>query len=139
MLAIGQPGEQFIVTDRPAADFVVTDRNPWLPPAPAAADPRPIVVAYSATYCQLCPTVKAELEAAAKNLPFRIEWQDITNGGAPPWLDSVPAFAWSMNEKSWYAKGYQGTPDLVARYNNTRAPPKSHKSHPSHPSQKSHS
>ena len=131
--------QTFVVTERQtAAEFVVTDRNPWLPPiaeeppqvAKEPEDTRPWINGYTASWCTVyCPLAKEELEKAEKDLPFRVKWIDVSKGG-PAWCDSTPMFEWHTPDKKWLCvKGWVGVKELVSRWKasqtpKSRSPPK---------------
>ena len=118
--------ERFVVTERAAsgfvvvhlthsADFVVTDREPpgIRPSHKPAVTPRPIVLLYSARWCAPCRAARQELDKA--DLPFEIRVVDVTDGGQPTYVDSLPYFEWRSPRGRWFAK-WTSVEDLIKRW-----------------------
>ena len=114
--------DRFLVTERDtsgfvigeyyrATAFVITDRE--LPGAPPAATLRPIVLLYSARCCAPCRAARQELERS--RLPFELRVKDVTTGGQPGYVDSLPYFEWESPRGRWFAK-WTSAADLVNRW-----------------------
>lgn len=118
--------DPFIVTERDTSGFVVehhagplqfivTDREPQL--VKPAATKRPIVLLYSATWCAPCRAARQELERS--RLPFEIRVVDVTAGGQPEYVDSMPYFEWESPRGRWFAN-WSGVGNLVKRWELTQ-------------------
>jgi hypothetical protein len=114
--------DRFLVTERDTSGFVinehshgtafvVTDRE--LPGTPPAATRRPIVLLYSARWCAPCRAARQELERS--RLPFEVRVVDVTVGGQPGYVDSLPYFEWDSPRGRWFAK-WTSAADLVKRW-----------------------
>ena len=124
--AFAAAGERFIVTDHDTsgfvvehrdgvAKFVVTDRA--LPVTKPVPTPRPVVLLYSATWCTPCRVARQELERS--RLPFEIRVVDVTEGGLPEYVDSIPYFEWHSSRGRWFAK-WTSVAELIRRWELTR-------------------
>lgn len=118
--------DRFLVTERDTSGFViseqshstafvVTDRE--LPLAQPAATRRPIVRLYSARWCAPCRAARQELERT--RLPFEVRVVDVTAGGQPGYVDSLPYFEWDSPRGRWFAK-WASAADLVSRWELTQ-------------------
>lgn len=128
-MAIGL--DEFIVTDRPASVFVVTDRNPWLPPAPAAVE-LPEMEFYTFDGCAPCVPVKEDDKAGMFAGHFRLKHIDITQQNPPPGVTTVPAMRWTgadgtrwiYPDPKWAEndprRGYQGAKRLIEMWRDTQ-------------------
>lgn len=102
----------FVVEQRAGPpEFVVTDRE--LPSNKPVTVKRPIVLLYSATWCAPCRAARQELERS--RLPFDIRVVDVTHGGQPEYVDSIPYFEWDSPRGRRYAK-WSSVNDLVKRW-----------------------
>ena len=124
--AFATAGERFIVTEHDTsgfvvehrvgvAEFVVTDRA--LPVSTPVATKRPVVLLYSATWCTPCRIARRELERS--QLPFEIRVVDVTAGGQPEYVDSIPYFEWHSPRGRWFAK-WTSVAELIRRWELTR-------------------
>ncbi len=108
----------FVVEQRAGpAEFIVTDREP-LSTKPTTVQ-RPVVLLYSATWCAPCRAARQELERS--RLPFDIRVVDVTHGGQPEYVDSIPYFEWDSPRGRRYAK-WSSVSDLVKRWELTQSP-----------------
>lgn len=92
-------------------------------------DTRPVMTAYSVRWCDVegkpCRTAKDALKEKADSLPYRVNWVDVTDGGAPPWCDSFPSFEWETDRRVLYVKGWLGVEQLTRTWRaNQRSPPR---------------
>ena len=86
----------------------------------AKTEAKPVVRAYTASWCAPCKRAKAILKDV-KDLPFDLTWIDVTNGGQPDWCESIPAFAWECKGQTRYVLGFDGVEKLVARWKATQS------------------
>ncbi|MDB5338686.1 MAG: hypothetical protein JWN70_4305 [Planctomycetaceae bacterium] len=118
--------DRFIVTEHDTSGFVVehhagpgqfivTDREP--PLTKPVTIKRPVVLLYSASWCAPCRVARQELERS--RLPFDIRVIDVTNGGQPEYVDSIPYFEWDSPRGRRFAK-WSSVSDLVKRWELTR-------------------
>lgn len=106
---------EYSVTVEPSA-YVVTVETAK-PPAKA----KPVVNLYSATWCGPCQAAKAELKAAAKDLPFTVRIVDVSNGGQPGYVTSLPWVSWPKAEGEVWQRSYPGVKELVEQWQATQS------------------
>lgn len=108
----------FIVAHRAgSAEFLVTDRA-WPETKPVTRQ-RPIVWLYSATWCIPCRIARQELERSV--LPFAVRVVDVTSGGQPAYVDSIPYFEWDSPRGRRFAK-WTSAAELIKRWELTQLP-----------------
>lgn len=97
-------------------------------PAPSpveAAKPKteakPVVNLYSATWCAPCQRAKAELKAAANDLPFTVRIVDVSNGGQPAYVESLPWVSWPKAEGEVWQRSYPGVKELVSQWKQSQS------------------
>lgn len=125
----GRVASTFIVTDREAPLFVVTENGQPATVKPYAAV-RPTVQGHVASWCNPCQSAKANWLAYSKDhpAPFDIEWVDWSHGGWPAWADklppgeeyALPAYSWVVNKQVRYVIGYPGAEKLIQRWQATQ-------------------
>jgi len=106
---------EYSVTVEPSA-YVVTVETAK-PPAKSTS----VVNLYSATWCAPCQAAKAELKAAAKDLPFTVRIVDVSNGGQPGYVKSLPWVSWPKAEGEVWQRSYPGVKELVSEWQNTQS------------------
>ncbi|MES2793813.1 MAG: thioredoxin family protein [Planctomycetota bacterium] len=135
LVAVGSPAgaaERFIITERetssfvvaqyvPPVEFVVTDRLVSAAVKPGeietAATRRPVVILYTATWCAPCRAARQALQQS--RLPFDLQFIDITHGGQPAYVDSIPYFEWDAPGGRRFAK-WTNVAELVRRWQLTQ-------------------
>ena len=64
---------------------------------------RKLVTMFTATWCGKCGVEKAKIQAAG-TLPFDVRLVDVSDGGQPGWVTSLPTFWWADNNgQSWHS------------------------------------
>lgn len=135
LVAVGLPAgaaERFIITERetssfvvaqyvPPVEFVVTDRLVSAAVKPGeietAATRRPVVILYTATWCAPCRAARQALQQS--RLPFDLQFIDVTHGGQPAYVDSIPYFEWDAPGGRRFAK-WTNVAELVRRWQLTQ-------------------
>jgi thiol-disulfide isomerase/thioredoxin len=135
LAAMGLPAgatERFIITEHetlsfvvaqyvPPVEFVVTDRlAPTVFKAgeiDTAVTRRPVVIFYTATWCAPCRAARQALQQS--RLPFDLQFIDVTHGGQPAYVDSIPYFEWDAPGGRRFAK-WANVAELVRRWQLTQ-------------------